>query len=79
MTIPQFVDGHTVFSPEDLDAMSAAFEGVLRELGLNNKVDPVTETVARQIISLARQGVRDPAKLREGALRWFKQNGTTSD
>jgi hypothetical protein len=77
MTIPQFVDGHTVFSPEDLDAMSAAFEGVLRELGLNNKVDPVTETVARQIISLARQGV--PAKLREGALRWFKQNGTALD
>ena len=48
--------------------MTAAFEEVLRRLGLRDRNDPVTEIIARRIIACAQQGERDPARLCELAL-----------
>jgi hypothetical protein len=37
----------------------------LRALSLVNRADPATEIVAKKIIELAKQGERDPIRLRE--------------
>jgi hypothetical protein len=49
----------TGFGPDDLSAMTAAFEGALAKLGLKDRTDPATELVAKRIIALAKQGERD--------------------
>jgi hypothetical protein len=44
--------------------MVAAFEGVRTVLNLDDPNDPMVETVAKKIISLASQGVTDPDEIR---------------
>jgi hypothetical protein len=43
--------------------MSAAFEAALRKLGLVDRTDPATMTVAKLIIEFAKAGERDPERL----------------
>jgi hypothetical protein len=38
-------------------------------LRLKDRSDPATEVIARRIIELAQRGERDPARLREYAIR----------
>jgi hypothetical protein len=56
------------FAPDEVEALTAAFEDTLRQLRLAQREDPVTLTVARLIVELAKQGERDPVRLRDGAL-----------
>jgi hypothetical protein len=53
------------FGPDEIAVMVAAFEDALRDLKLANRADPAAEIVARKIIELAKQGERDPVRLRE--------------
>lgn len=57
------------FSPEDITAITAAFEGTLHALDLVDRTDPLTELVARKIIECAQTGERDPVRLRDCALK----------
>lgn len=43
--------------------MAAAFENVRAILNLNDPDDPLLETVAKKIISLASQGITDPDEI----------------
>jgi hypothetical protein len=52
------------FAPEDIAILTAVFEDTLRELGLVDRNDPATETVARKVIEMAQRGERDPIRLR---------------
>lgn len=56
------------FGPDEIAILTSAFEGALTKLGLVDRTDPATEMVASRIIALAKQGERDPLKLRDGAL-----------
>jgi hypothetical protein len=56
------------FDDRAVSAMTTAYDGVLRNLGLVDRSDPVTEIVANKIIELARTGERDPDRMREIAL-----------
>jgi hypothetical protein len=56
------------FAPDEVEALTAAFEDTLRRLRLAQREDPVTLTVARLIVELAKQGERDPVRLRDSAL-----------
>jgi hypothetical protein len=58
-----------VFSPADIVILSTAFEDALRALNLTNRDDPTTEIVAKKIIEIAKQGERDPVRLRERAVQ----------
>jgi hypothetical protein len=62
-------DYGSVFGPEDIAQLTAAFEAALAKLGLTDRTDPLTATVAKAIIRLARAGERDPQKLCDGALK----------
>jgi hypothetical protein len=59
---------HSAFEPDTIDAMEAAFEAALRELGVSDRADPRAETVAKRIIELVQRGERDPERLRERAV-----------
>jgi hypothetical protein len=65
--------GRNVFSPEDIAAITAAYEEVLLNLGLVNRAAPVAETVARKMVELARRGEGDPKRLRDQILSAFDQ------
>jgi hypothetical protein len=59
------------FSPEDVTSLVAAFEDTLSALGLVNRKDPAVLIVARRILDLARDGERNPARLRDRAVQSF--------
>jgi hypothetical protein len=46
-----------------------AFESTLGAVGLTNREDRVTAVVAKKIIELAKEGERDPDRLRDEAIR----------
>jgi hypothetical protein len=57
------------FDDDAVRAMTIAFEDTLRELRLTDRRDPLVEIVARIIIDCAANGDRDPAGMRDCALR----------
>ncbi|HMA75651.1 MAG TPA: hypothetical protein VKP67_29805 [Xanthobacteraceae bacterium] len=52
----------------DAALLVSAFEGALAALGLVDRDDPATMLVATHIITVAKTGERDPARLRDLAL-----------
>jgi hypothetical protein len=60
------------FSPEDITALTTAFEDALRELRLVDRNDPIALMVAKRIIALAKHGETDPARLRDVAINQFQ-------
>jgi hypothetical protein len=68
MPIHRLLENHA-FGPDEIRVLTSAFDDVLRKLDLADRVDPVTEVVARKIIELAQQGERDPIRLSERAVR----------
>jgi hypothetical protein len=61
-----------VFSPDDLKNLVVAFEDTLRALNLPDRNDPLSIRVAKIIIGLAKDGERDPARLRDLALKFVR-------
>lgn len=59
------------FDPEHVRALGEAFEETLATLGLVDRNDPLVELVARKIVELGQQGVRDPKRIRELAVTAF--------
>jgi len=57
------------FGPEDVAALTTAFEAALGKLGLVDRTDPTTVTLAKLIIELAKTGEREPERLCDSALK----------
>ena len=57
--------------------MGVAFDGILQELRLKDRDDPLCEMIAKTIIELGQQGVREPGQLRERALKILRQSEDT--
>lgn len=68
MPIRLLLEHDGAFAPDEVEALIAAFEDTLGRLRLANREDPVTLVVARMIIQLAKEGERDPVRLRDAAL-----------
>jgi hypothetical protein len=62
-------DYRSVFGPEDIANLAAAFDAAVIELGLVDRKEPMTMTVAKLIIELAKTGERDPKKLCDDVLK----------
>jgi hypothetical protein len=69
MPIRAFLDHSGAFAPDDVARLVAVFEDCLKELRLTNRDDPATALVAKAIIEAAKQGERDPNRLREIVLK----------
>jgi hypothetical protein len=64
-------DDHA-FSPDEVKNLVDAFEDTLRVLDLTDRDDPVSIRVAKIIIGLAKDGERDPLRLRDLALKFVR-------
>jgi hypothetical protein len=51
------------FLPEDVRRLGDAYEMVLTELGITNRMNPITETIAQYIIEIGQTGEQDPARI----------------
>jgi hypothetical protein len=56
------------FGPDEIEAMTAAYEGALIDLGLNDRDDPLTQLVAKSIVDVTATGERNPVTIKERAL-----------
>jgi hypothetical protein len=63
MPIRKFIPGSS-FDPETIERMVIAFESSRTVLNLDDPNDPLVETIAKKIISLASQGITDPDEIR---------------
>jgi hypothetical protein len=61
------------FGPKTIAALAAALEDTLCQLRLVDRNDPAVTMLAKKIIELARQGERDPIRLRNQAVQFFRQ------
>jgi hypothetical protein len=68
MPIRPLLQQHS-FTPEEISMLTSVFEDALRELRLVDRNDPAANLVANRIIELAKQGERDPVRLREGVVK----------
>jgi hypothetical protein len=64
-----------VFGPQDIQAVVAAFEALLKDFGLTDRTDPATMMLARLTFEVAQQGKFDAASLRTRVLEVMKANG----
>jgi hypothetical protein len=71
LPIYRLFEGHA-FQPDDREAMGQAFEGVLKELGLKDRTDPLCDLIAVEIIKLGMKGTRDSAQLQELTIKALK-------
>ena len=56
------------YGPDDINAMTAAYESALVEIGMVDRDDPLTEMLAKSILTVTATGERDPEKIKERAL-----------
>ena len=66
----------SVFEPEAIERITAAYERTLKVLGLADRNDPITELVARKIMEIVEVGEADSDLLCQRALEAL---GKTSD
>ena len=70
MAIKRLLQG-SAFGPDQIDRIAAAYEEVLRALRLANRIDPLTEFVAKKVFEIAQAGELDPARIKALALKEF--------
>jgi hypothetical protein len=56
------------FDPDQIEAMTAAYELALADMRLVSRSDPLTEMIATSIIAVTSRGERDAEKIKERAL-----------
>jgi CheY-like chemotaxis protein len=66
----------SVFGPEEIGFMTAAYEDALSVLGLSNRSDPITEIVAKKVIEIAQTGERDLLQIRAHLLKDYAIGGS---
>ena len=65
MPIRLIIKNDHAFTPEEAQVLIGAFEDTLLALNLTDREDPITLLVAKRIIELAKEGERDPSRLRD--------------
>jgi hypothetical protein len=63
--IRRLLEHNDAFSPEDVQVLVGAFDDTLRALNLTDRERPLTMMVAKLIIEFAKEGERDPDRLRD--------------
>jgi hypothetical protein len=51
----------TVMTAEEIGRLRKAYELALREIGVKDRDDPLTEKIAKEIIEAGQTGLKDPA------------------
>ncbi len=72
MAIYRLIQNST-FEPHEVSAMTEAYERAVVTLGISDRLDPQTESIALAILHLLRDGEKDPERLAEFACRAFRR------
>jgi hypothetical protein len=56
------------FGPDEIEAMIAAYESALADMGFTDRNDPLTELIAKSIVNVTATGERRPETIKERAL-----------
>jgi hypothetical protein len=72
MPIRMLLEEDHAFSPDDVTILIDAFQGTLRALRLTDPEHPSSIKVAKIIVGLAKDGERDPDRLRDLALKFVR-------
>ncbi len=56
------------FGQMEIEAMSAAYESALVDLGVKSRDDPITELIAKAIVNVVATGERDSKLIEERAI-----------
>jgi hypothetical protein len=65
--------------PKEVRCVIEAYEQTLRVLSVQERNDPLTETIAKMIIKLAQTGIHDPARLSALAIQELEAGRGTGD
>ena len=71
MPIYELLRRQGAFAPEEVALLGNVFEDVLKTLGLVDRQDPLTASVAQKVIELASAGIRDPERLKRLTVQAF--------
>jgi hypothetical protein len=63
--IRRLLEHNDAFGPEDVQVLLGAFDDTVRALNLTDRERPLTLMVAKLIIEFAKEGERDPDRLRD--------------
>ena len=77
MPISNLLNGRT-FDADMIANIATAFDAACRDLGLKDRRDPITETLAMKIIEAAQTGERDPDAIRQQAMHALAANPLTN-
>ena len=67
------------FGPEEIAAITTAFEGACKTLGLTERNDPIVETVAKAILLAAEHGAGSAEQIQQRALMVLQSSGQWPD
>jgi hypothetical protein len=56
------------FGPAEIEVMKVAYEAALVDVGVTSPNDPITDLIAKAIVSVTASGERDPKEVMERAL-----------
>jgi hypothetical protein len=56
------------FGPDEIEAMTSAYEGALTDLQLPDRDDPITELIAKAIVNVTATGERNPELIKDRAI-----------
>ena len=56
------------FGPDEIEVMKSAYEAALIDVGVTDQDDPITDLIARSIVTVTSTGERDPHRVMERAL-----------
>jgi hypothetical protein len=56
------------FGPDEIKAMTEAYEGALIDLSIVNRDDPITDLIAKSIVNVTATGERDPILIKVRAI-----------
>jgi hypothetical protein len=56
------------FGPDEIEAMTAAYEGALTDLRLPDRDDPITDLIAKAIVNVTATGERNPELIKDRAI-----------
>jgi len=69
MSIDRYLTSE-VFDPDQMRAMGIAFDHACLSLGLADKNDQITKTIAGKVVEAALSGERDVDRLYDSVMHW---------
>src|SRR5262245_19171659 len=78
MSVHRLLSDNNAFDPDEVGVLVSTYESALRHLRVSDLDDPTAIAVARMIVELAKEGVRDGAQLRDAVLTSFQGSNCTA-